>query len=579
MQIQNFFTQPTNIQQKQYEALRSAFVDNLSYEAISEKYGFSISYFKKLKYLFSQQIKRGENPFFQSKKPGPKKRSTEKSVIQNIVELRKKNHSISDIRMILQATEIQLSLQTIDDILKERGFAPLPRRTRKEKAMIFVPEKIVSPPSQPREEKDEILFTEQNAGALIFLPLIEKLGIITAIQDADFPYTNVLNNISSVLSFIGLKIIGSERFAHDEIWGLDRALGLFAGLNVLPKNSTLSSYSYRVTRSMNRAFLLSLNRIFQDSETETGDFNLDFKTIPHWGDASVLEKNWAGTRSKAMKSVLALIAEDPATRLLSYTNAEIKHADQNEAIFQFVDFWKEGRGTPPKMLIFDSKFTTYQNLSKLNQSPEQIKFLTLRRRGKNLIDKAKAIPDSEWKTIKVDGKNRKHKLVRVYEEICRIRNYKGELRQLIIKDHGRINPTFMITNDCHAPIRTLVQKYARRWLVEQEIAEQIVFFHLNQLSSSIVVKVDFDLTLTLLTHNLYRRLSQHLPGFEACTVATIYRKFIENGARVQIENDTITVWLKKKNHLPILFEVPWMKEKSYISWLNMDIQFKMDTTS
>ncbi len=37
----------------------------------------------------------------------------------------------------------------------------------------------------------------------------------------------------------------------------------------------------------------------------------------------------------------------------------------------------------------------------------------------------------------------------------------------------------------------LVKKYAGRWLVEQEIAEHVAFFNLNNPSSSIVVKVDF----------------------------------------------------------------------------------------
>jgi len=95
-------------------------------------------------------------------------------------------------------------------------------------------------------------------------------------------------------------------------------------------------------------------------------------------------------------------------------------------------------------------------------------------------------------------------------------------------------------------IRKVVKKYARRWLVEKEIAEQVVFFNLNNPSSSIVVKVDFDLTLSLLAHNLYRVLANNLPGFEHCTAATISRKFLETGARIKVENREIVVSLKKK---------------------------------
>ena len=106
-----------------------------------------------------------------------------------------------------------------------------------------------------------------------------------------------------------------------------------------------------------------------------------------------------------------------------------------------------------------------------------------------------------------------------------------------------------------------------------------MFFHLNQPSSAIVIKVDFDLTLSLLAHNLYKKLSNHLPGFEGCTVPTISRKFILNGARITIEKNTITVYLKKKTHLPILFEVDWMKTATYLSWMDMNIKFEVDSVS
>jgi hypothetical protein len=229
------------------------------------------------------------------------------------------------------------------------------------------------------------------------------------------------------------------------------------------------------------------------------------------------------------------------------------------------------------MLIFDSKLTTYKNLCRLNQ--DKIKFLTLRRRGQKLIEKARQIPEAQWQTVEIDNPKRRHNKLKVYEEMISLTDYEGELRQIIITENGHQEPTFLVTNDLDAPIKTLILKYARRWLVETEIAEQILFFHLNQPSSSIVIKVDFDLTLSLLAHNLYKKLCAHLPGFEACTVSTIARKFVTNGARITIENKTITVHLKKKTHLPILFEIPWLKTKTSLPWLGMNIQFTTDTVS
>ncbi len=68
---------------------------------------------------------------------------------------------------------------------------------------------------------------------------------------------------------------------------------------------------------------------------------------------------------------------------------------------------------------------------------------------------------------------------------------------------GRIKPALIITNDFDLSIEHIVRKYARRWIVEKTISEQIEFFHLNRLSSAMVIKVDFDLTMSILAYNLY----------------------------------------------------------------------------
>ncbi|MCX5757539.1 MAG: transposase [Candidatus Hydrogenedentes bacterium] len=551
----------------------------LSRKEAARQFGLAPSYLKKLSAEFQQALRQGEPCFFPPPKKGPKQGhgNAVASAVDRIVALRKKNHWVPDIHAILTAQGQSPSLTTIDRILKQEGFAPLPKRTRQERAATAVPPSIEAPESAPLIWRHETFTTEQGGGPLVFLPLLEHLGIVPALVRAGYPKTAVLSDVASVLSFLALKLLGNERLSHDAPYNLDRALGLFAGLNVLPKSSTLSSYSYRVERQQNRALLCQLSRIFQDAPAEQGEFNLDFKAIPHWGDASVLENNWSGMRRQGIKSLLALLVEDPATGLLSYTDAGIRHRNESDAVLEFVDFWKEGRGMVPKLLIFDSRFTTDENLSKLNQSG--IQFLTLRRRGKQLVQKANALPEGEWTPVTFEQENRKRRTVRVHDSLITLRHYEGELRQVILTGHGHVRPTFLITNDRDLPVLHVIKKYARRWLVEQEIAEQIDFFHLNSPSSSIVVKVDFDLTLSLLAHNLFRTLTRQIPGFERCTIATIAGDVLQNGTAVSIENRAITIHLKKKTHLPALFEVPWMKQTTPLSWMKASIAFDIDTTS
>lgn len=577
MTPKKYFTNPFAMLHRQYEALRAHYVEGKPFSVISKQYGLSESYLRKLRVSFEKKCKNSENPFFSEIKKGPKRSHKADCIRSLVVDLRKQNFSIIDIKSRLEGTQKNVSLDTINRILKEEGFTRLPRRTFNEKRDLSYSNKMESPRASQLTLQNEEFSTGTSGGILIFLPLLEKLGIISAIEKANFPETQDISAVSYVLSFLALKLIGNKRLSHDDNWALNRVLGLFAGLNVLPKSSSLSSYSYRISRKANRSLLLALSQIFQ--EGDEGEFNIDFKTIPHWGDASILEKNYVPTRKNSMKSVLSLIVQSVSQNsqpYISYTNAELKKSDQHNAILEFVDFWKEGHDTSPKMLIFDSKVTVHENLSKLNE--DGIKFITLRQRGQKMQKHAASIPEDKWEYIWVEAAKKKTRDVKVYDEVVSFPKYKGKIRQLIIIDHSK-EPIFMITNDFETKACDLIRKYGRRWLVEQEISEQIVFFHLNSLSSSIVVKVDFDLTLTVLAHNLYRKMALDLDGFQHCNVETLHRKFIDGRADVRIIDNTLTTTLNRRSHLPILFELPWLQEETDIPRLGCKMKFKIGTSS
>ena len=116
----------------------------------------------------------------------------------------------------------------------------------------------------------------------------------------------------SILSFLALKLSNVRRYSVDDLWCMDRGLGLFAGLNVLPKAAWFTSYSHRITRKSNISFLKSLNKLWKKLGLLSDTTNLDFVAVPYWGKDNVhLENNWSGTRHQALTSILAAIAEDP----------------------------------------------------------------------------------------------------------------------------------------------------------------------------------------------------------------------------------------------------------------------------
>ncbi|MFC1896924.1 hypothetical protein ACFL0Q_09780 [Thermodesulfobacteriota bacterium] len=131
---------------------------------------------------------------------------------------------------------------------------------------------------------------------------------------------------------------------------------------------------------------------------------------------------------------------------------------------------------------------------------------------------------------------------------------------------GRGRP-FILTNERGWDRARIVNQYARRWLVEKAISEQIHFFHLNRVSSSIVVKVDFDLTLTAAAHNLYRTMAIMLKGYEWQTSKSLHTKFLANGGSFKIMQNSVTVSMKKKRHLPLILQMLKELGPTKIPWL------------
>jgi len=583
MTQKDFFSNPGSTAQRQYEALRAFFYEGKKAEVAAEDFGYKLSTLRSLCRDFRQKLKAGESAdiFFTPKSPGRKSKSSEPDLTTKIIAFRKKYYSVPDIQAELAALDQKISSEAIWKILLAAGFSRLPRRMKIERQEISRPKLIIAPEAQPLSfTLSEDRFTaEHGAGILCFLPFLAKMGIDRMIEQAGYPGTTVLSNVQSVLSVLALKLCHLQRFSHDDQWCMDRGLGLFAGLNVLPKNATLSSYSYRITREMNRTFLQALHKYWQQENLLSDTSNLDFTVLPHWGDASVLEKNWSNARGRALKSALAVLAHDPDSGLISYGDAEIKRSQESDVVLSFVDFWSKN-GSHPKCLIFDSKFTTYENLNKLDKADPKIKFITLRRRGQKIVDDLMRKSASEWQKVKVLDGSRKHRSLTVHDSLITLNGYEGTVRQVAITGHGRLKPALLISNELKESIETLVRKYARRWLVEKAISEQINFFHLNRLSSSIVIKIDFDLTLTILAHNLYRLLAARLSGFESQTAQSLFLKFIDNGGIGTIKSDYIEIALKKKRTLPHLLTAMKHEMNAKVPWLaNRPVRFTGATVS
>jgi len=301
--------------------------------------------------------------------------------------------------------------------------------------------------------------------------------------------------------------------------------------------------------------------------------NLDFHSIPHWGEQSVMDTHWVPTRGKRLKGALTLFAQDCQSELFQYAQADILRSEASEQILDFVSFWKKIHGKLDSTLVFDSKLTTYEHLNTINQMG--IHFITLRRRGKNLSAAVEKIPTKKWKRTHLDIPKRKYKTPLLYESMIKLDGYDSEIRQIVMKGTGREQPSFLVTNDLDSIADSIVFRYAQRWRIENGIAEAVKFFSLNALSSSILIKVHFDVLMTMIAHALYHLLSQKLRGFEDCRSSTIFRQFINMKADILVRKNNIMVKFPRRSHNPIIKAAKFDKQAPSISWLgNRHLQFE-----
>ena len=522
-----------------------------------------------------RDFRQGKLTFFHPKKPGPKERSSSKDLQAKIVSLRKQNLSAEDIKDKLSSEKIQIGLSTIERILADQGFVKLLRRKNKDRGL--TKKKTTIPEKSHQLEVSDLVnqkFHCKTAGIFLFIPYLLKTNLPEIIKNSLFPETSDISKLNYLLSIISLKLIGQERLSQIDDFSLDRGLGLFAGLNVLPKSTAISTYSYSIDKEainlFQETFIKNLNGI--DGSYYSGEtINLDFHTIPHFGDNPPLDNHWSGSRNKALKSAYTFIAQDAESRITSYINADIKKGEESQEILHFVEYWISVKGIVNETLVFDSRLTDYAVLEKFNDP--KIKFITLRRRGSKLVENAFSLPAESWKEIKLDIPKRKYNKFKVFEHVINLVKDGHPVREIIIKDHGRETPTFLVTNNFDFPIEKCVELYARRWRIENKIAELVKFFSLNALSSPIVIRIFMDVMLTMVVDIIYCLFARDICKFEDATPQTIFSKFIDVTGNVEIVDNEIIVQLRKNAHAPILISNPIFKKSYELPWLN-DLKLK-----
>jgi hypothetical protein len=561
--LAQIFLQPSGSLHRQYEALRAFFVEHLPARKVAQRFGYTYGSFRVLCHQFRQNPRR---EFFQTIPKGPRSSPKRDPVRQRIIALRKQNYSIYDIQHALQESGHQLSAAAISQTLTQEGFSRLPRRADAERPPALRP--TAADVADVRQlSLEPRSFRTRFGGLFLFVPFLTQIPLQKLLDKLCFPASRMVPADAALRSLLALKLYGNARHSHIMSSVFDEGLALFAGLNVIPKRSFLTEYSCRIPPSCYPAFISHWFDAMAKLGIDRGDsFDLDFHTIPYHGDDALVEKHYVSKRSRKQKGILAFLAQDAQTRVFCYANASLRKEEQNDEILRFAEWWKQRTGKWPQELIFDSKLTTHANLNRLNEWG--IKFITLRRRSPQMLHKVHQLPLSAWRRVELTGVTREYRTPRILDQTIPLSDYTAPMRQMVIRDLGHEEPTFLLTNHLTRSAPKLITRYAQRMLIENGIADSIDFFHIDALSSAVAMKVDCDLQLTLMASSLYRLLGLKVSnGYQRVHSRHLFRDFIDATAYVMITESEIQVRFQKRAHNPLLIAAGLDKEHHSIPWL------------
>jgi transposase len=555
-----FFLEPASARQRQYEALRAYFVERRPSPAIARQFGYSPGSFRVLCHNF-RHARLGD--FFAVPRPGPRTQPKKNPARQRIVELRKRNYCVYEISTALREEGIELSATAVREVLSDEGFAPLPRRLDEERL----------PHLRPTAEAVADVrafalpttgFTTSVGGLFLFLPDLVRLGIDRLADQAKLPGSRMIPATHALRASLVLKLWAIERKSHIMALVADPGLALFCGLNAIPKKSFLSEYSSRITRHKVLRLLAAWQQQLSGERLVDGEsFNLDFHSVPYFGEHALVERHYVSKRSRRQPSVLTFLAQDADGQVFCYSNADLRKGEEPEEIFRFIDFWTRHHGAPPPHLVFDSKLTTYDRLERLDAAG--IVFITLRRRSPKLLAEVASLAPSAWRRVTLDVPSRKYQTPRVYEQkVCLI---KRTFRQLFIQDLGHEDPTIMLTNST-ATHKHLITRYAQRMLIESALADAVRFFHADALSSSVGFKVDYDMALLVVASGLYRLMARRMRGYADAQARHIFRDLISMPADVLLEDGEVRIRFHRRAHLPIVLACDLIGKPLPIPWWN-----------
>jgi transposase len=562
----SYFEKPVHPYHRRYEALRAHFLEGLSAVEVARRFGYSPHSFE---VLASRFLRDDLPPFFRDPLRGRQDRPVRVPLREVVLELRRQNLSVLDISERLTSQGRKVSPQTVWVILRGAGVRRLPRRTADERES---PKSIPLPMS---DQRGFVLYPGLKVPCaapllLLFAPFLARTNLDAQVVRAGYRRngTRMISAPSYLRAHLALKLLHKRRRKDVMPIAEDEGFGIFASLNVLPKKSVMHDFAWRMGPEPHRKLLESFVRSREKmGGYPTLSFNLDFHTIPHYGemDVSRMEKNYRPQRSQSVPSVLCAFAQEIEGEEMVYAKANVLKEEKADEVGSFVEYWRRTTGKAPKEVVFDSQMTTHEGLNGLAR--QGITFLTLRERRPEEVERVQALPEKAWHRVKVNVPGRKWQHPTVLEEEVKLPEVDVALRQIVALDAGKEKPMFLLTNDRRRVPGTLLTRYAQRGRIENTIQDQVEFFSLDALSSSMRIKVDLDVVLDVIASACYRWFARQVRGWEKAKSRRVWTDLLDREGEVEVTEDEVVVRVRRFSHAPLLLESPVSRDPTLVPWL------------
>src|SRR5271157_33162 len=204
------FLEPTNSAHRHYEALRAFFVDGIPSAQAAARFGYTPGSFRVLVHQFRNDPSRR---FFSSSTREARLPGKQQRLRERVVALRKQNLSVHDISRCLACEDESLSPAAVAAILKEEGFAKLPRRLDGERPDELRP--VVADLADVRQlDLTPRGLRTKFGGLFLFLPWLVSADLDAVLARVGCPGSKMIPAGCAVRSLLALKLFGSARHSH-----------------------------------------------------------------------------------------------------------------------------------------------------------------------------------------------------------------------------------------------------------------------------------------------------------------------------------------------------------------------------